>query len=55
VSSNSREGERLVQTLIDTGASPGAAACAALDACIDGVAAAFEDARRQLDGDTAAT
>jgi len=55
VSSNSREGERLVQTLIDAGATPGAATCAALDACIDGVAAAFEDARRQLDRDTAAT
>jgi chemotaxis protein histidine kinase CheA len=53
VSSNGREGERLVQTLIDAGATPGAAACDALDACIDRIVAAFEEARRQLDGEAA--
>ena len=55
VSSNSREGERLVEKLIAGGTAPETADCDALDACIDRIAAAFDEARRQLDGDGAAT
>jgi len=55
VSSSSREGERLVETLIVDGTAPAAADFDALDACVDRIAAAFDEARRLLDGDSDAT
>ena len=55
VSSSSREGEQLVQALIADGRAPGAADFSALDACIGRIASVFDEARRQVDSDGAAT
>jgi hypothetical protein len=51
VSSSGREGEQLVQALIAGGRSPETADLAAIDACVDRIAAAFAEARRHLDAE----
>jgi chemotaxis protein histidine kinase CheA len=55
VSICSREGEQLVQALIAAGKTAEAADFRALDVCIERIAAAFEEARRHLDGADGAT
>lgn len=55
VSSAGREGERLAEALISGGAAPEAGAIDSIDACIERIAAAFDEARRQLEGGAAPT
>lgn len=49
VSTRSREGEHLVQRLASDGSSLQAEDIAAIEACIDGVARAFEEAASSFD------
>lgn len=55
VSRSSREGEQLVQALIAGGRAPAAADLDAIDACIDRIASAFDEAGGELDAGGAST
>ncbi len=55
VSSSAREGEQLTQGLLEGDRTPAAADLAALEACIERIGIAFEEAKRRLDGGPAAT
>jgi chemotaxis protein histidine kinase CheA len=55
VSRSSREGEQLVQGFLSAGTTPQPADLSAIDACIERIAAAFDEARRaDAEGSTSA-